>query len=362
MNDTGFTIKTKVDGAPSVIAGWCPKTNRFFVGTKSLFNKTPKINFTYEDIERNHGHSPGLCKKLKLGLEHFRRTIKSGIYQGDFMFDEFDITLCEGEISFKPNTIEYKISDSVEKAKIINAKVGVIWHTKYSVSEIEDLSVSTESLVAQFDGDTSEILEDSFVWTASTDFKDEYNFSKMNQLEEDMFMAGLDRINRHISSLLPEANEIFNRESDISKMAMIFINARIKKGLKFINREETLVDFLEFISIKYIKQIEKLTSAKGRAKKIEEYKKVKKDILLKNGYRQAVMGIFEIHSWLQSLKDITINKLEEASKQDTIKNYIDNVLTGPEGYVIIDKSNNEAYKFVNRMEFSKANFNIQKSW
>ena len=32
-----------------------PQSGKFFVGTKSVFNATPKINYTNADIKRNHG-------------------------------------------------------------------------------------------------------------------------------------------------------------------------------------------------------------------------------------------------------------------------------------------------------------------
>ena len=36
-------------------------------------------------------------------------------------------------------------------------------------------------------------------------------------------------------------------------------------------------------------------------------------------------------------------------------------ITAPEGYVAIDEGNN-AIKLVDRLEFSKANFNVSKNW
>ena len=61
------TVTTKWDGAPAIFCGLYPGTDRFFVGTKSVFNKDAKINHTDEDIDRNHGHAPGL---VKLSLIH----------------------------------------------------------------------------------------------------------------------------------------------------------------------------------------------------------------------------------------------------------------------------------------------------
>ena len=66
-----FKITTKWDGAPAIFCGIHPVVGKFFVGTKSIFNKSPKINFTAQDIDRNHGDSPGLVEKLKVALEYF---------------------------------------------------------------------------------------------------------------------------------------------------------------------------------------------------------------------------------------------------------------------------------------------------
>ena len=53
--NAGFAISEKRDGAPALVVGHDTKSGQFFVGTKSFFNKTPKINFSDKDIETNHG-------------------------------------------------------------------------------------------------------------------------------------------------------------------------------------------------------------------------------------------------------------------------------------------------------------------
>ena len=39
-----MSVSVKWDGAPAVVCGTNPENGRFFVGTKSIFNKEPKIN------------------------------------------------------------------------------------------------------------------------------------------------------------------------------------------------------------------------------------------------------------------------------------------------------------------------------
>ena len=48
-NNTSIT--TKYDGSPSIVFGHHPENGKFFVGSKSVFNKTPKVNYSHEDIE-----------------------------------------------------------------------------------------------------------------------------------------------------------------------------------------------------------------------------------------------------------------------------------------------------------------------
>lgn len=134
-------ITTKLDGSPSVVFGHHPETGKFFVASKSAFNKNPKINHTHEDIDRNHGHSPGLANKLHQALEHLPKvTPKKGVYQGDFMHSHDEIQHSSTHVRFKPNTITYGIKkDTPEGKKAANSKIGVAVHTKYEGKTLEGM-------------------------------------------------------------------------------------------------------------------------------------------------------------------------------------------------------------------------------
>jgi hypothetical protein len=55
-------VSVKIDGAPAIVWGTDPETGKFFVGTKSVFNKVKiKINYSHEDIDINHGNVPKSC-------------------------------------------------------------------------------------------------------------------------------------------------------------------------------------------------------------------------------------------------------------------------------------------------------------
>ena len=115
QGNNSFKITTKWDGAPAVFCGIYPGTNRFFVGTKSVFNKNAKINFRDLDIDANHGHAPGLVSKLKDALKYFPSLGIRGVAQGDLLFtDDKKYETINGErcITFTPNTITYCIPET----------------------------------------------------------------------------------------------------------------------------------------------------------------------------------------------------------------------------------------------------------
>ena len=94
-------LTMKHDGSPSIVYGHHPENGKFFVATKSAFNKTPKINYTDKDIEKNHGHAPGLMEKLHTSLNHLKKVApKTGVYQGDLMFTDEDKKHSKGKVSF----------------------------------------------------------------------------------------------------------------------------------------------------------------------------------------------------------------------------------------------------------------------
>ncbi len=102
-------ISVKIDGSPAIVWGRNPANNKFFVGTKSVFNKKLiKINHNHSDIDRNHKGK--VADILHLCLDNLPDT--SNIYQGDFIG-------FGGTNSFNPNTIRYDFPDKVEQEIVI---------------------------------------------------------------------------------------------------------------------------------------------------------------------------------------------------------------------------------------------------
>ena len=82
-------MTVKWDGAPAIICGINPENGKFFVGTKSVFNKNPKVNYTNSDISKNH--SGELATKLSIALKELKRLGIKGVLQGDFLFSQSDL-------------------------------------------------------------------------------------------------------------------------------------------------------------------------------------------------------------------------------------------------------------------------------
>ena len=102
-------ISTKIDGSPAIVWGTNPSNNKFFVGTKSVFNKKLiKINHDHRQIDENHqGKVADILHKC---LDYLNPTTR--IYQGDFIGFGGDFTFC-------PNTITYDFPEEVHQEIII---------------------------------------------------------------------------------------------------------------------------------------------------------------------------------------------------------------------------------------------------
>ena len=142
---SSMNVTVKWDGKPAIWAGTNPDNGKFFVGTKSIFNKEPKINYTNADIDANHGHAKGLVEKLKMALKYFPALGIPGIWQGDLLYTAGDLkgATLNGEkmLIFTPNTITYAIPlNSILAGRIRASKIGVVWHTTYTGKSMEDLS------------------------------------------------------------------------------------------------------------------------------------------------------------------------------------------------------------------------------
>lgn len=135
-------VSTKYDGAPAIVFGRHPTHDCFFIGTKSVFNKrTPKVNFSIQDIITNHCDNVDLTEKLIHAYDNLCEKSFDGVYQGDLMFTPDSKSLDEKNISFTPNTITYTVArDSDVGERVENSRLGLVIHTKYEGDTLPEMN------------------------------------------------------------------------------------------------------------------------------------------------------------------------------------------------------------------------------
>ena len=346
-------VSVKWDGAPAVWAGINPENGKFFVGIKGIFNKvTPKINYTPQDIDKNHGHSGDLAKKLKLALQYLPALGIKGILQGDFMFDSDDVQTEDidgaAHYTFKPNTIRYAIEANSEIGKkILNAKIGVIWHTTYT-------DLSSES-GASFGADVSGLSQTPSVWFDDAYFKDDTGVLLSNKEEEFV----LEKI-KEADSLNVDYDNLPDEISSRAKTNLLntYLNSEVRIGEFITDPNKSFERFKNWYQQAVDKSIEKVKrpESKERKRKAGEEK-----LKLFDSKKEIVLNLFRVSKLLSEAKAIFITKYDKAV---ATKHFIDNGdgtlrVTKAEGFVAVDHTEN-GIKLVDRLEFSKNNFNAGK--
>ena len=341
-------IQTSVkwDGAPAIFAGINPDNGKFFVGTKSIFNKVPKINYTKEDIVKNHGHAPGLVDKLTKALEYLPALNIKNILQGDFMFDDEMVSTVnidgEPHYKFKPNTIVYAVPVNSELGQQIGqSKFGIVFHTTYN---------SLDS-GASFGADVSGLKRAPGVWFDDAFFTDDTGTVTLTEDEE----AEVVRLVKESDAV----NERINYEDLPFAFLNIYINSEIKEGNFLNNPEESFEGFINWYSQRAQKKINNLKSDKGKQKAAQNAQQTLRSF---NDRREDILNIFEVSRLLFDAKNIFIEKYNNAVYNT--KHFVDDgsgdlVASNPEGYVAVDHRGN-GIKFVDRLEFSRANFAVDK--
>ena len=357
---SAVNIQAKVDGAPAVIAGTNPENNKFFVATKSLFNKVPKINYTNADIDKNHGHAPDLAAKLKVALKQFPKLNMPDILQGDFMFIPSDLKQQNIDhnnyITFTPNTITYAVPENSRLAKKMqSAKVGVVWHTTYTGNTIADLS-------ANFKINIGNLAKTSSVWYTDTTFRDVSGTASMTRQEFKDFRQELSLAHSELGLLDKTAMKILFGGTQITKDLNIYINSLVRNGKVYSGKQHAIASFFDFLRERYGKLKDKARSQKGKDKIQKQLEEIEKSLNAPNVAGTLAYAL-QWHDGIVNLKLMLVRKMERVNSIPAfVKTATGYKVTGPEGFVAIDTLKNKAVKLVDRMEFSQNNFNAIKSW
>ena len=356
----GSQISVKWDGAPAIFCGTNPENGKFFVATKSLFNATPKINYTNADINRNHGGA--LAEKLTVALKYFPKLGIKGVLQGDLLFTSGDKSRAkvdgQDSIVFTPNTITYAVP--VVKAGFLGsslyqrvnaAKIGIIFHTSYSGKTIKSLSASFGAGVAGLSKNKDVFFDDAMYKQTNPGFTrtEEIAFDNVIRMAEgSAYKAGafIDKIKKDKNTL------------SLGIQLKTFFNTYIRQGTPITNTSALVNNFEVYFKDKLQKEIDGKKQASTK-QKYEEIREVGMKIIRAD--REGLYFAIATYITFQSAKTILMNKLNNIQSIGSFlrtKNGFK--VTNPEGYVAIKKSG--AVKLVDRLEFSRANFNMAKNW
>ena len=352
-------ITVKWDGAPAIFAGINPENKKFFVGTKGVFAKTAKLNYTPEDIDKNHP-AEGLNRKLKLALEYLPELGIQDVIQGDMMYSQEDLQdeTIDGEeyLIFKPNTIVYAIPKNSDLARQIStSKMGIVFHTRYSGDSLPEMN-------ANFDIDISQMTQTPNVWFRDAEYEDVSGSASMTEKETAQITGILSGAGRLFRQLNPNILQFIQNHKDVNIQIKAYTNTKIREGRPIENPDAHARGLIVYLKQKFEKELNKLKTEKARLRKQQSQREFLK--FFQTNVRQ-LSQIFEMQNMLIACKILILRKLEQVKTMT--KTFIQDEdgfrVTNPEGFVAVDKLKSDQYvKLVDRLEFSRQNFNAAKNW
>jgi len=352
-------LSVKFDGAPSVF-GWSSflGLEKPGIAIKGLFAKDRKIIFNNEDIDKFYSKQPDLVNKLRFMLKYisFIEIPAGEIWQGDFLFDKTTLKLEKDYYVFHPNTIVYKIKkDSDIGKKIGNADIGVVWHTRYTGTSLDDISAKYNTKVHELNNHSKIFMTDPYIASLA-------GIVTLTEEEKDAFNKSILKIEDEAKNLYDAKGykEIIDDAIFIS-LFKIFQNLLIKRNIRVKDSEYFLNEFVKFVNERYDKEFEEKKTEKAKNSIITK----KQQILDKIEQNEELKIIVSLILEITELKDIFIKKLNNIGKFET---YLETrsgkyLSTGQEGFAVSDIHGN-VIKLVDRYDFSFANFspNIVKGW
>ena len=350
----GLTVKW--DGAPAVFAGVDPQDGKFFVAKKGIFNKNPKVYKSHKDIEADT--QGDLQTKLKIAFDNLKLLGIKGVVQGDIMFTKSDLKHenIEGEeyVTFHPNTIVYAVPKD-EADEILNAEIGVVFHTAYEGKSFEEMRASYGVEVEAF-------KKTPKVWAVSAGVRDVGGRANLTSAETKQVTKVLSDAGKLLKSIGRGVFGTLSSNTELNTIINTYNNTFIRRAERMGSGRQHIGGLIKFIEDKYQKEIDKLKTAKSK-----DAKEAKKQELIKfiNDNSSDLINVFELQKLLVVAKEIIINKLNQINTTKTfVKTKNGFKVTGAEGFVAIDRIGGGAVKLVNRLEFSTNNFNpdIIKGW
>jgi hypothetical protein len=230
--------------------------------------------------------------------------------------------------------------------------MGIVFHTTYHGS-------SMSSLQTHFDVDIGRLRPSKNVWYRENKFSDVTGAARLSKAEND-----------RLSGILTQAGQLFRQipASLLNEIAanetyripiMTYYNQKVRAGEHM--KASHVQEIIKFVSDKYDKQIGEAKMPATKAKRTAEKK------MVVGWYRRNAANlklIFQLQNLFIDAKTMLIRKFNQVNDIGTFLHTPDGGyrVTAPEGYVGCLSVDGQAWKLVDRMEFSRSNFLAQKSW
>ena len=343
------SVSVKWDGAPAVVCGTNPDNGRFFVGTKSVFAQSPKINYTKKDIAKNHG-TDDLGQKLLKCLVHLKKLGIQGVVQGDLLFTDDDVNRKniggKPHLTFTPNTITYAVPEGSDLAKQIEvAKVGIIFHTSYNGENLADMNASAGA-------DVSNFAKSNDVFFDNATYKDVSGSAKFTDDETKQFFNGIEKLETLLNNVPRNLTSLLGQNNDFVPYFQMFINSMVKQGQLPTDVNMFLREFVKFYKSRMKDQISGLKAQKALQLRQDKIKQMPQFISRVKKPLQAMLSFYKA---VQTMKAFILKKMNQAMAIGSFQQTENGLeVTDPEGFVAVDKTGN-AVKLVDRLGFSRRN-------
>ena len=235
-----------------------------FVGTKSVFNKTdPKICYDQNDVDIHYGDaSPDLKSKLKMCIQYFPSLNMDSVCQGDLLFtNDVKTEDVDGERlhTFKPNAITYAIPvDHPIGVALKKAKIGIVFHTSYTGSEIATMTAKAGAPKMKPTADVFLVDNDTPMDDISVDKSTLSKFQQNISQVETLCNQSADFLDHLVDNMGTTGDKKFHVASYLKQ----FFNAEIRGGKSIGSAQSTLKALGAFYHEKMMAIIDKLKSDK----------------------------------------------------------------------------------------------------
>jgi hypothetical protein len=352
-----LNVSVKWDGAPALIFGPDPADGRFFVATKSAFAKNPKLAKSHADIDAMY--QSGVNAVLHVALDELSKTAPKVVLQGDILFTSSTLSVqdIDGQafLTFQPNTILYAVDrNSALGAQIAQSTIGIVVHTMYT-GRGNSLADYTSSPVTPTAYSSMRRIRTALVMDAHYD--DVSGTATFTAQERSDYYLAIEAVRGAARAVGPNVYSAV-LEEPLHAHLQQFVNALVRQGRR-AKPQDMYTQFRIFLEER--RQREVATRKTPEAKNVIDQRYAAM-VATVSRERKGFIAWFTLHAAIQRAKDIVVRKLGQASRVASfVRTDAGLRSTGPEGFVAVARDG-KAVKLVDRLEFSKLNFQATKSW